>query len=455
MSLLAAPDNLLERYEAELARRAPRCLTLRKHASALLAGGVSGDGKMWSPLYVSEANGSTFTDVDGNTYIDLCMGFGPNLLGHSPKAVVGAVTETLSRGTALAIATQLEVELARAIQVQMPSIELMRFVTSGSEATMMALRAARAFTQKQKIAKFEGHYHGQHDFVLISGIGGTVAGEAARPQAVIDCAGIPDVVADNVVVLPWGDIEACEQLLHEHSWELAAVICEPVPYQLLGGEPPEPEFLRALREVTRENGVLLIFDEVVTGFRLAKGGASEYFGVTPDLHTLGKVAGGGFPIGVYGGRRDILESVLGPTKIGDARMFQSGTFSGAPAAMAAGLAMINGLADGEARSAADARAEELRTGWRAIAERRGIPLQVTGMASWFGLHFTDRPVRTRRDALHSDERLERAFALGLLVRDVYMPQGHPGFTSAAHTRADVQHVLRASDEVLAEITELS
>jgi glutamate-1-semialdehyde 2,1-aminomutase len=454
MSLLAAPEGLLRRYEDELVRRAPNCVRLREEAASVLAGGVSGDGKKWSPLYVREAKGSSFTDLDGNTYVDLCMGFGPNLLGHAPDEVIEPVAETLTRGTALAIATELEIELARAIQKQIPSMELIRFVTSGSEATMMALRAARAFTGRPRIAKFEGHYHGQHDFVLVSGIGATVAGEPANPQPVLDCAGIPPAVADNVVVLPWGDIDACERIVREHASELAAVICEPVPYQLLGGAPPEPDFLQALRTITKANDVLLIFDEVVTGFRLAAGGASEYFDVTPDLHTLGKVAGGGLPIGVYGGRRDILEAVL-TTGEERSRIFQSGTFSGAPAAMAAGLAMINVLARGEARSSADARAHELREGWRTLAGRHEISLQVTGIASWFGLHFTDRAIKTRRDALQSDRRLERTFALGLLVRGVYMPEGHPGFTSAAHSETDIRHVLDTSDEVMGELTGLS
>jgi len=453
MSLLIAPENLLQQYEDELRRRAPNCIRTRNDASAVLAGGVSGDGKSWSPLYVREAKGSKFTDIDGNTYIDLCMGFGPNLLGHSPDEVIEPVIRTLSKGTALGIATELEVELARAIQERIPSMELMRFVTSGSEATAMALRAARAFTGRDKIAKFEGHYHGQHDGVLVSGIGGTVSGDAGRPQALVDCAGVPANVADNVLVLPWGDAESCELLIQEHAPQLAAVICEPVPYQLIGGAPPETEFLKSLRDITRANDVLLVFDEVVTGFRLANGGASEYFGVTPDLHALGKVAGGGLPIGVYGGRKDILDAVLAPAQAMTSRMFQSGTFSGTPAAMAAGLAMITALTVGDARATADARAGALRDGWRAVAERRGMPLQVTGVASWFGLHFTNRTIRTRRDALESDQRLERAFSFGLLVRGVFMPEGHPGFTSAAHTEADVKHVLEASDEVLSEMTE--
>jgi glutamate-1-semialdehyde 2,1-aminomutase len=454
MSLIAAPEDLLRRYEAELAGRAPVCIRLREEASGLLAGGVSGDGKMWSPLYIREAKGSRFTDLDGNTYVDLCMGFGPNFLGHSPEDVVEPVRRTLESGTALAVGTELEIELARAIQAHVPSMELMRFVTSGSEATMMALRAARAFSGKEKIAKFEGHYHGQHDFVLVSGIGGAVAGDPSRPQNVIDCAGVPKVVNENVVVLPWGDAEACERLITENGSELAAVICEPIPYNLVGGEPPDPAFVRALRKVTQENDVLLVFDEVVTGFRLADGGASEYFEVAPDLHAFGKVAGGGLPIGVYGGRRDILDSVVG-AEAGGRKIFQSGTFSGTPAAMAAGIAMISALSSGDARRTADARADELRDGWRKIGASRGIPLQVTGVASWFGLHFTARPVKTRRDAQTSDPRLERTFAFGLLVRGVYMPPGHPGFTSAAHSKADVEHVLKASDDVLAEITERS
>ena len=380
------------------------------------------------------------------------MGFGPNILGHSPDAVVDAVAETMRHGTSLAIATPLEVELAQTISRLVPSAEQVRFVTSGTEASMMALRTARAFTGRSKIARFEGHYHGQNDFVLVSVA--HVAGDEHDPQPVADGAGIPPSVLEEVAVLPWNDIDAAAPLVRAEAHELAAVICEPVPFSNLGGQDPDHEFMRALRELTRQHGILLIFDEVITGFRLALGGAAEHFGFAPDLHVFGKTAGGGLPIGVFGGRRDVMDAVVKP-RPGDPHaseaIFQSGTFSGAPPSMRAGLAMLGELARTDAIAVAAARAEEIRDGWREIAASLGLPLQVTGMSSWFGVYFTELPIRTVRDALTADRAAQRAFSLGLLAGGVYLTPSHPGFTSAAHSEADVQRVLEVSEQVLSEI----
>jgi glutamate-1-semialdehyde 2,1-aminomutase len=448
----AGVDELCVRYADEIAARTPRSQELHAEARRVLSGGVSSHFKGWHPFYVAEAKGSRLRDVDGNEYVDLIMGFGPNFLGHSPDVVLDRVVASFASGTSLAIATPLEVELARKIASLVPSMEQMRFVATGTEATMIALRTARAYTGRSKVARFEGHYHGQHDWALVSVA--HVAGSLDEPEPVADGAGIPRSVLEETVVLPWDDTDAVARVLRRAAGEVAAVICEPVPFSNLGGAEPNREFMYALRELTRQEGALLIFDEVITGFRIAVGGAAEHFGFAPDLHTFGKTAGGGFPIGVYGGRRDVMEAAVTP-KGGDphgtSTIFQSGTFSGTPPSMAAGLAMLEQVETGEPIRVADERAEALRQGWRELAAELDLAVQVTGVSSWFGVFFTDRAIRTRRDALTGDAARQRAFSLGLLAGGVYLTPSHPGFTSAAHTQADVEHVLAVSERVLRDI----
>jgi glutamate-1-semialdehyde 2,1-aminomutase len=443
--------ELTAAYLERLEEKTPASHELHREASRVLSGGVSSHFKAWQPFYVREAKGSRLVDVDGNEYVDLIMGFGPNLLGHSPDVVIDAVREAIGRGTSLAIATPLEVELAETIARLVPSMEQMRFVASGTEATMTALRTARAYTGRTKVARFEGHWHGQHDWALVSTA--HVGADEHAPTPVPDGAGIPPSVLEETVVLPWNDADSVAPLVRSEADDLAAVICEPVPFSNIGGVEPDHEFMRALRELTRDRGILLIFDEVITGFRLALGGAAERFGFAPDLHVFGKTAGGGFPIGVYGGRRDVMEAVVTPTggPHGADTIFQSGTFSGAPPAMVAGVAMLQELERTDAIAVADARAEAIREGWRTIARDLELAVQVTGISSWLGLFFTDREIRTRRDAMTADAPRQRAFSLGLLLNGVYMTPSHPGFTSAAHTEADVQRVLEASERVLSDI----
>jgi glutamate-1-semialdehyde 2,1-aminomutase len=445
-------EELIADYAAELAERTPGSHALREQAEPVLSGGVSSHFKGWQPFYVAKAQGSHLTDVDGNDYVDLVMGFGPNSLGHSPRVVMDAVRAVLDHGTSLAVATPLEVELAQTIARLVPSMEQMRLVVTGTEATMMALRTARAFTGRTRIARFEGHYHGQHDAALASVA--HVAGPEERPQAVADGAGIPQAVLDDVVVLPWDDIDRVAPVVREAAGDLAAIVLEPVPFSNIGGVEPDLEFVRALRELTTQQGTLLVFDEVVTGFRLGLGGAAAHFGVRPDLHVFGKAVGGGFPIGVFGGRRDVMEAVVRP-KPGDPHspetIFQSGTFSGAPPVMAAGLAMLRELEQTDAIAVADARAEAVRAGWRDLVRELDLSAQVTGISSWLGLLFTDRPIRTRRDAMTADAARARAFSLGLLAGGVYLAPSHPGFTSAAHSEEDVRHVLEVSKKVLGRI----
>ena len=380
------------------------------------------------------------------------MGFGPNILGHSPDVVIDAVRETIGHGTSLAIGTPLEVELAQMIARLVPSMEQMRFVTTGTEATMMALRTARAFTGRSRIARFEGHYHGQHDTALVSVA--HVAGSEHDPEPAADGAGIPASVLDEVVVLPWNDIDVTAPVVRREAGELAAIILEPVPFSNIGGEEPDHEFMRSLRELTWERGILLIFDEVITGFRLALGGAAAHFGFAPDLHVFGKTVGGGFPIGIYGGRRDVMEAVVTP-RGGDPHSADDDL----PVGDVLRLAAVDAggprharpdRADGRARGRGRTRRGDPR---RLAGDRRRPRPAGAGhwLSSWFGLFFTDRPIRTRRDAMTADPERQRAFSLGLLAGGVYMTPSHPGFTSAAHTEADIQHVLEVSERVLREI----
>ncbi len=445
-------EELTAGYVERIAERTPSSQALHEDARQVLCGGVSSHFKGWHPFYVREAKGSKLVDLDGNEYVDLIMGFGPNILGHSVDVVMKAVREQTRRGTSLAVATHLEVELAQTIARLVPSMERMRFVTTGTEATMMALRAARAYTGRTKVARFEGHYHGQHDTALVSVA--HVAGTEDAPEPVADGAGIPQSVVDEVVVLPWADTDRAAWILRERGDDIAALILEPMPFSNIGGVEPDHGFIRALRELTAERGILLVFDEVITGFRLGLGGAAAHFGVTPDLHTFGKTVGGGMPIGVYGGRADVMEAVVTP-KAGDPHgaltIFQSGTFSGVPPSMAAGIAMLRELERSDALRVCDERADALRAGWRELAEDVGLPVQVTGTSSWFGLYFTDRPIRTVRDVLTADRARQRAFSLGLLADGVYLTPSHPGFTSAAHTKGDVDRVLEVSERVLRDI----
>lgn len=444
--------DLGQHYAQLLARKTPQSQVQRKYARKFLAGGVTGNSKAWTDLCVSKANGSRVFDVDENAYIDLIMGFGPNLLGHNPEPVFEAARASLNSATPSGISTSLDAALAQRINEFVPSMELMRFVPSGTEATMLALRVARAYTGKPYVAKFEGHFHGQHDAALVSNLSSTLGGTADFPEGVADCAGLTPGTVDNTIVLSWHNLEATLESIKTHAKSLSAVILEPVPVSQMTGDPPEAEFLSALREITERHGILLIFDEVVTGFRLALGGAAEYFGVKPDLHVFGKVVGGGFPLGVYGGRKDIMEAVLTSPE-SRRRIYQSGTFSGLPISMAAGLATLNEIAATNALDIANNRAEEIRQGWRRLASGYGLEVQVTGIASLLAIFFSGNPIRTRRDILGTNLEASRVFSLGLLAGGVLLPPVHPGSASAAHTPQDVTDVLAISKNIMAQLKE--
>jgi glutamate-1-semialdehyde 2,1-aminomutase len=383
-------ETMATSFETQFKSRTRASQSMFERASKHLPGGVAGNGKYLAPypVYVKQARGGEFVDLDGNRYIDLLMGGGVHILGHSPEVVMSAVEAQLRLGTHYYMAAEAEVMLAEKVNRLMPHIEMVRFVNTGSEATQMALRAARAFSKRDHIAKFEGNFHGQHEAVLISTLG--AEGPDNEPVSRIDSAGVPRDTRKNVLVLPYNNAEITVELISQHATELGAVILEPVSAFGLGVVEAQPEFLTALREVTAKYEIPLIFDEVVTNFRLGLGGATEYFGITPDLVCLGKIIGGGFAIGGYGGKREIMDKVVTP-RTGlwnlSEQIFQSGCFSGNPISMVAGLAVLDEMEKGEVYPHINSLAEKLQKGITNIGERLGFQILVNRATSFFQVHF--------------------------------------------------------------------
>lgn len=430
--------------------RTPKSKLMFERANRVMPGGVAGNGKFLAPypIYVDRARGGEFVDLDGNRYIDLLMGGGVHILGHSPEIVMSAVEEQLRRGVQYYMADEAEVRLAEKVCQLMPHVEMVRFVNTGSEATQMALRAARAYRKRDKIAKFEGNFHGQHESVLVSTL--SAAGAYESPAAHLDSAGIPAATGDDVLVLPYNDAERSVALIEEHADEIGGVIMEPVSAFGLGVVQAEAAFLQAIREVTRQHEIPLIFDEVVTNFRLTLGGASEYFGIIPDLVCLGKILGGGFAIGGYGGRRDIMDRVVTPrTGLWDLseQIFQSGCFSGNPISMTAGWVVLSELEKGAVHPYINRLASEVQKGMTEIGERMGYPLLVNRAASILQVHFGISEIRNKRDQLRADKSMANLFHLGLRAHGV-MASYHPLFISSAHTDADVAEIFQAAEDVL-------
>jgi len=426
-----------------------------ERACQYLPGGVAGNGKFIAPhpVYVKQAQGGEFVDLDGNHYIDLLMGGGVHILGHSSEVVMSAVEAQLRVGTHYYMAAEAEVQLAEKVNQLMPHIEMVRFVNTGSEATQMALRAARAYSKRDRIAKFEGNFHGQHEAVLISTLG--AEGPETEPISRVDSAGVPRSTRENVLVLPYNDAERTVELITQHTDELGAVILEPVSAFGLGVVEAEPEFLKAVREVTAKYEIPLIFDEVVTNFRLGLGGATEYFGVTPDLVCLGKIIGGGFAIGGYGGKREIMDKVVTP-KTGlwnlSEQIFQSGCFSGNPISMVAGLAVLNELEKGDVYPHINGIAQKLQEGITEIGGRLGFQVLVNRAASFFQVHFGVDKISNKRDNLKADKKTADLFHYGLRANGI-MASTHPLFVSVAHTDQHVNTILEVSESVMKEMKE--
>ncbi|GAB4581531.1 MAG: glutamate-1-semialdehyde 2,1-aminomutase [Anaerolineales bacterium] len=412
-----------------------------EQAQALLPGGVDSPVRAFravggQPLFIERGAGPYLYDVDGNRFIDYVLSWGPLILGHAHPTVVTAVKEAAEKGTSYGAPSPLEVELARKVQAFMPNIEMIRFVNSGTEATMSALRLARAFTGRNKIIKFEGCYHGHADLLLVQ------AGSGVATLGLPDSPGVPAATVQDTLVARFNDLEAVAALFEQAPGEVAAVIVEPVAGNM-GVVPPVPGFLEGLRELTSQYGALLIFDEVMTGFRVHLGGAQTLYGIKPDLTTLGKVIGGGLPVGAYGGRREIMQMIApsGP-------VYQAGTLSGNPLAMSAGIATL-GLLDDPAWAGMEARAARLADGILEAARAAGVPLSGHRVGTMFSAFFTDTVVKDWPTAKTSDTARFGRFFRGMLERGVYLApsQFEAGFLSTAHTDAEIEATLEAAKAV--------
>jgi len=449
-----ALQEFLELFEKRTAKSRAHWEEAKKY----LPGGVAGSAAYLKPhpIYITEARGSKFTDIDGNEYLDLLLGGFPNILGHAPKVVKDAVKEQIEYGCNPIVSTKLQLELAKIIIKHMPHMEMVRFVNTGSEGNDSCFKIARAWTGKDKIAKFEGGYNGQHTDQIISGISGKLAGTADNPLPVADFAGVPKFIVDNTVVLPYNDIENTVAVIKRNANELAGVIVEPMAGFGIGEIPAQKEFLQALRQVTEENNILLIYDEIVTGFRIGgMGGAVKHYDVKPDLDVIGKPIGGGLPIGAYGGRRDIMETCVTPaTGPSDPnakyKVFQSGTFTGNPLVMAAGIAAMTEL-ETKDYGYIDNLGQKIRDGLPQIAAKYGFEMQVTGMASMFHIHFSPTPIISQRTRDKEDKVKNYEFSMGMIVNGIWLPPNHPAAMCFAHTEKEVDYLLSTAESILKQM----
>jgi glutamate-1-semialdehyde 2,1-aminomutase len=390
------------------------------------------------PFFVNKAKGARVWDVDGNAYIDYVGTWGPAILGHAHPKIIKAVRAAAQDGTSFGIPNPFEVTLAKMICAWVPSVQKVRMCNSGTEATMSAIRLARGFTKRDKIIKFDGCYHGHADSLLVK------AGSGALTFGNPDSAGVPAAFTQHTIVLPFNDPEAVAAAFEANKGQVAGIIVEPVPGNA-GLYLPKAGYLEFLREIATANGALLLFDEVMTGFRLAKGGAQERFGITPDLSCFGKVIGGGLPVGAFGGRAEIMDCLapVGP-------VYQAGTLSGNPVAMAAGIAALEELAASDAYVKLEQLGAALEAGMKDAAKATGVPVQFNRCGSMFCSYFTSEPVHNVADAMKSDRDRFKKYFHGMLAEGIYLApsQFEAGFLSAAHTPADIKRTVKAAAKVM-------
>jgi glutamate-1-semialdehyde 2,1-aminomutase len=426
-------------------RRTPASARLFAAASRILPGGVDSPVRAFksvgaTPLFITRAKGARIEDADGHEYIDYVMSWGPLIHGHAPKGLLKALSAAAARGTSFGAPTELETHLARRVATLMPSMERVRFVSSGTEATMSAVRVARAATKRDKIVKFEGCYHGHADGFLVQ------AGSGALTLGVPTSPGVPAAVAAETLLAKYNDLASVEALFDRHRHQIAAVIVEPIAGNI-GVVAPRDGFLQGLRDACSRNGVLLIFDEVISGFRAAAGGAQQIFGIRPDLTCLGKIIGGGLPVGAYGGRADLMSLVApaGP-------VYQAGTLSGNPLAMTAGLWSLSELSPKLYRHLAKLGAR-LAAGLADAARDTGVAMQVNAFGSLVTPFFTSEPVRDLQSAMTADTARYATFFKGMLAQGIYPPpsQFEAWFLSGAHSEKDVDTTVRAARAALKDI----
>jgi glutamate-1-semialdehyde 2,1-aminomutase len=430
-------DSTPRARSAQLFDRSQRAIPGGVNSPVRAFRGVGG-----TPVFMASARGPYLQDVDGNRYIDYIGSWGPMVLGHGDARVRAAVAAQLDASVSFGAPTEIEIAMAEKVAAMVPSVESVRMVNSGTEATMSAIRLARGFTGRDALVKFEGCYHGHADSLLVK------AGSGALTLGVPDSPGVPADLARHTLNLPYNDADAVRALFAERGDELACVIVEPVAGNM-NCIPPVPGFLETLRECCSAHGAVLIFDEVMTGFRVAAGGVQEAFGVTPDLTTLGKIIGGGLPVGAFGGRRDIMETIA-PT----GPVYQAGTLSGNPLAMAAGLAVLEALSEAGFHERLGALTDRLVTGAREAAARHGIPFATNQVCGMFGFFFTDAPtVSGFADVQACDLDRFRAFFHGMLDRGVYLAPSafEAGFLSITHDEAVIDETLAAMDATFATI----
>jgi glutamate-1-semialdehyde 2,1-aminomutase len=423
--------------------RLPKSRDAFARANRVIPGGVNSPARAFGavggePPFMERAEGAYLFDIDGHKYIDYIGSWGPMILGHAHPKVREAINAALELGSSFGAPTEREIEIAEAVAEAVPSIEKLRFVSSGTEAAMSAVRVARGVTGRSKIVKMSGHYHGHIDALLVQ------AGSAATTLGTPNSPGVTEGAAQDTILCPFNDPQAVADALDRFPGQVAAVLLEPIAGNM-GLVPPEPGYLDALRELTDQHGTLLVFDEVMTGFRVAYGGAQALYGITPDLTALGKVIGGGLPAAAYGASAAIMDHVspVGP-------IYQAGTLSGNPLAMAAGLTTVQRLRDEPPYDRLEGLASRLADGLDRAATDAGIPHVVQRVGSMLTLFFHDGPVRNYDDARRSDTRLFARFFWEMLARGIYLPcsQFEAAFVSAAHTEGDIDRTIQAAEEAL-------
>lgn len=419
--------------------KAEKSRRLYKKAVKLMPAGVNSPVRAFkavggNPLFIARAKGSKIYDVDGNQYIDYVLSWGPLILGHAHPHIVRALKKAVENGTSYGAPTQLEIELARLVMKAFPSIEKIRMVNSGTEATMSAIRVARGFTKRNKVVKFEGCYHGHVDGLLVQ------AGSGGATFGIPDSLGVPLSYISETIVLPFNDAEIFKSTVKKNWKDIACVIVEPIVGNM-GCILPKEDFLETLRKETERYGIVLIFDEVMTGFRVSLGGAQQYYGIKPDLTCLGKVIGGGLPVGAYGGRAEIM-SLVAP----EGGVYQAGTLSGNPLAMTAGIETLKILSRKNTYIELENKMTHLEEGLRDAAKRAGVPVKFYRAGTIFCTYFTDRDVYDAKTARASDTEKFKKFFMEMLHRGIYMApsQFEAGFISLAHTERDIEKTITAA-----------